>query len=52
MTIIKNIIIIIIIFIIYLKKKTGKNQCSFVLVVSWWLRLVTILVIFLKNMTD
>ena len=31
MTIIKNIIIIIII-IIYLK--TGKNQCSFVLVVS------------------
>ena len=32
MTIIKNIIIIIIIIIIYLK--TGKNQCSFVLVVS------------------
>ena len=51
MTIIKNIIIIIIIIIIILKK-TGKNQCSFVLVVSWWLRLVTILVIFLKNVTD
>ena len=50
MTIIKNIIIIIIIIIIL--KKTGKNQCSFVLVVSWWLRLVTILVIFLKNVTD
>ena len=33
MTIIKNIIIIIIIIIIILKK-TGKNQCSFVLVVS------------------
>ena len=31
MTIIKNIIIIIIIIIL---KKTGKNQCSFVLVVS------------------
>ena len=51
MTIIKNIIIIIIIIIIiYLK--TGKSQYSFVLVVSWWLRLVTILVIFLKNVND
>ena len=49
MTIIKNIIILLLLFI---KKKLEKNQCSFVLVVSWWLPLVTILVIFLKNVTD